>query len=313
MKRTIEFFLQEPKEGRGPNNRISKVLMDGLISKFPDFGTRGYFGGSFKVREPEDSPHLKEVIAELWRLGKRPVLLGYVGDGGTLNGDSYWVRGYVKPAEEELDAADYLAFGGAPENGFGEFSRDVREDESIFWFLNPDNLKLSKRFGYLNSHVSGCSDAFRAKLEAQGFVGLDFVPPPLHPNPNKRPKENVHILSSSIELPDQAPGLPPDEGYTPRLLRYDREVFAKACPFDIARTREHMPNTPDFPPFPALVVSQRFRQWLLREGFEKGDHWPLFRLDYDLIDWVLPGDPLPEPPLAALCRELGIPPPNRAS
>ena len=274
------------------------------VPSLHEFGKCGYFGGSINARVPEDSPLLREVIRELWNLGKRPVVNPSIqAKGGSLEGNTYVVNCYQKPSDEELDGADYLQWLGGPETGFGHLGHDWERE---LWFLESEQLNTAAKYGTIGLDVFACSSAFREFLEQKRFSGIEFAPAPLHPNPEAQPKELVHLITSTILLPPSVLTVSPEEDYTPARMRFNTAEFEALGSFDIAKAREPKVNNP---PFPSLVVSQRFRQWMLSEGFcrHQVKDGTILRTDFQLIELVSPGDPEPDPPLAAICRELGIP------
>ncbi len=320
MNRTIEIFLQAPEEGRTGFNRLSEETIVHLKEKFPEFAS---WQSAIKAREIEGSDRLRELISELWRCGKRPVVCGSLMlSKDTISGETYSVTPMQYAEPQDLLSGRYVQLRHAPENGIGRITRLRLEDGSSIFALSSEKLRLAKRFGYLNENVFGCSETFREDLEAQGFIGIAFSDPPLHPNPTYHPSTKLQVLTSSITLPPVKNGLcayrdldSDDRGvqpfsetdgslgcfispeYRPPILRFDAAAVEELGDFDIARTSECF-GSPTVYPRPKFVVSQRFRQWLDAQGLDCGYH-PI-RLEN-------PGDPEPDPPLATTCRELDMP------
>jgi hypothetical protein len=309
MKKTIEITVREPEENRSGFNRLPIEKIRRLVETFPEFGTTGPYGFRIKARELENSLRLKDLVRELWAIGKRPTL--HNGGEGPLHGDTYCVTAYLKPDHTELDAAKYLRFGGGPENGIGEIYPSRLDNGKDVTCLDSE-VRPQEHLGCLGHRFTGCSPEFRQKIEAESFVGLEFEEPPQHPNPDFRPKEPLFLLSSSIQLP---PVLNESliASYRPYILSFDSELFEAIGPFDVARTtEEYRSNRSEDSYRPDLIVSQRFRRFLLEHGIESdADEYyrdSAMRGDYHLIHLEGTGNPPLEPPLAAICRELGMPP-----
>jgi hypothetical protein len=323
MKRTIEIFLQPPVPGRDGYNRIPEKTIDSIVQKFPDFELKGYLTSSINARANEGDEKIKNLISELWSIGKRPVIAAQLmSREGTLIGTTYCAIPMQNSDPDDLCFGNYIQLVAAPENGIGSYTRSPSRDGSRFWFLSAENLNPAKRFGYLNQDLFGCSESFRKELENAAFVGADFTDPPLHPNPDFHPSDRLYCLTSTIVLPpiknslyahrspgDAVPGIEPyheTDGtkgcyigpeYRPPTLRFDSEELCALGEFDIARTLECF-GDPLVSQRPKYVVSQRFRRWLDAQGLE---------CTYHPIRLENPGDPAPDPPLAAICRELGMP------
>jgi hypothetical protein len=149
-----------------------------------------------------------------------------------------------------------------------------------------------------------CSSRARRGLEAGNLKGLNFRPTALMPRSQKRQLageveewskygEPWWQVWSDVALPWTAPScikrdpqtytaLPRetvnkfvfrDEGYSDHLWRYLRSELVPLGAFDIART-------PEFYPFPWVIVSQRFHRVVHENGFEC-DFRPVF-IDEDV-------------------------------
>lgn len=323
MRSIIELTLRTPEHENDLFNRLPHEDIEGLSRQFPELKSFTTNGVKIKTNLAEKDPRISELVLALWKLGKRPVVSeSLMSRGGTLAGDTYCVIPMQYAEAGDLSSDEFVQLKSAPENGIGTFTRGVADDGSRFWFLSSDKLRPIKRFGYLNQDLFGCSEEFRLDLVKAGFFGIDFIDPPLNPDPTLQSNLKLYFLSATTVLPPvrnalfayrdtRAPNsaiIPYNEtdgskgcfigrDYRPPTLRFDAGAFAALGDFDIARTFEDL-GEPEMYRRPKFVVSQRFRRWLDAQGLE---------CTYHPIRLENPGDPEPDPPLAAICRELGMP------
>lgn len=295
-------------------------MMADLRAAFPDF-VKSAFGESVLrvLRLPEDSARLKELLSYLWDMGYRPVVRG---SKGPMVDGTYSVSPRQYPEAADLDAGEYLELSCGPENEIGEIYTGTMPDGKAVTGISEHGPEIhpEKRMGDLTGSYIGCSAEFARLMEDRGFVGLAFEAPPLLEGYEFPPGKELEVLTSLLLLPglkNAVPAIPfpggaitAEEvaalgwsglkpGYSPPDLRFDKTDFEKLGAFDIARTREVFGTGRTREQVrPKLVVSQRFRRWLDSEGLE---------CSYHPIRLEEPGDPEPDPPLAAICRELGMP------
>lgn len=325
MEKIIEFSIHADSPLVRGNQKLPKEVLSLLCASHSKF-SRSKNLTWLRAHEPEDSPELLELFRDLWALKRRPVISPTLNsNGGTFSGTTFFVTSMLFAEPSDLDNAEYLQLLSGPGNDFGTLEIDGRPDGSFFHYLSPQDLDLTKRFGHLFHDFIGVSGPFSEVLSGAGFHGLAFDEPPVHPDATRNSSETVFILGSSILLPTllnpliELPGngtaprlmnhyhesdgtsgcyFAPD--YQPPIIRFMRHEFNAITPFDIARSRERLGGV-NFHQRPRFVVSQRFRRWLDSHGLE---------CTYHPIRLEDPGDPAPDPPLTAICRELGMPPAN---
>ncbi len=141
-----------------------------------------------------------------------------------------------------------------------------------------------------------CKDSLKVEMEAEGFVGLSFLPVALPGT--KAAGEPVWAISADREMPallnrmvnddgtDHEPsenrGCHVDDFYFPSLLRFPIAHVRAMEPLDIAISKERPRNKlgsgfkPEivrkFDPF--LIASRRFRQWCEKRKL-KIEWWPV--------------------------------------
>ncbi|MFA6045218.1 MAG: hypothetical protein WC718_09550 [Phycisphaerales bacterium] len=192
--------------------------------------------------------------------------------------------------ERDIEAAELLSPSG------GRIYYSTRNQRQILCLAENESesqadLRHVRDFAMAGKSLV-CSSKVRRALESAGLKVLDFRPTTLMPRSEKRQfagevedwskyGEPWWQLWSEIVLPWAAPSrtkrdprtyevLPRetvnkfvfmDDGYTDSLWRYLRLELVPLGAFDIART-------PEWHPFPWVIVSQRFRQVVREQGFQ---------------------------------------------
>lgn len=237
---------------------------------------------SLHIAEPEDSKALHEVIVGL----RSTYGIDLANDSLIPNRARYFfrIRKVREFAEHQIDGAPYLWLH-ADKFAIGTWLTPTDEEYSQgIYAVKNDTKQTSKvSFGCLSPFPAiGVDQTLKEELERHALVGLHFNPITVHTERGKARKA-VWNLTSSIVLPrtrtrfinkhghDKEPfddwsdrwesAHFHDDGYEPPVLEYAQHLMESLGSFDVAITAERIGNGPRIS-FPAVIVSQRFRQVL---------------------------------------------------
>ncbi len=304
MKLWIEFLLFDESES---SNYASKVIPHDLFLEFcqlwPESRQRSVRG--INVREPADSPRLKEMFAFLEeKTGKVP---NWDKFRPVLNDPArFQVHGFREFDPEEVEQADYCVV--VP------LQRVVVEGER----LSGRRLRV-KRADILRCPFGGnswrsqemlCTGSTRRLLEAESFVNLTFQE--VEVIGKKPPVEALWRLDGERALPPvlnklvnqygdsvvredpgwwrdgefvgtreqlRALGCWAEDFYYPAVLRFDQaKVQRELGVFDVAPTAEGWKGGSVATRQPYLICSRRFREFCMKQRW-KLEWWPVELVD----------------------------------
>jgi len=285
-------LLQFSFYNRRPGDRSDPTIFWGddyekLIKAFPEFVVPAsvHKVSHFGINLPEGHPKLAEVFEFVKRQFGLTPILSYTQQKQIPANDlrHFRVNTHYDFDEQDIENAAFLRM-----SSLAEFKRD-RKLGLAAWryeFDKPPRKPLPL-IGYMED-VSGviCTDATRAELEHEGFPGLDFLPITVNNDPrypdgvfwriwanHTMPKVSMPLcdLDGKPVKEDYSTGCLSDEiiGFPYQtILKYKTADLAAMSGTDFALTAEKWGTPKDRDRREILVVSQRFRQWCLKQKVE---------------------------------------------